>query len=117
MENLIHMCFSLLFIVPNQVFTWVGGQFGSQLGQDIGKSVSGQAGGGLHQVVNQFGMHNLNMYGGQLNKGLRAFNWQNDNAGKGLGEAWSGKKSSLLKDGDNQNFFNKMTDYLNKDKK
>lgn len=117
MENLIHMCFSLLFIVPNQVFTWVGGQFGSQLGQDIGKSVSGQAGGGLHQVVNQFGMHNLNMYGNQLNKGLKAFNWQNDNAEKGLREAWSGKSSSFLKDKENQNFFNKMTEYLNKEKK
>lgn len=117
MENLIHMCFSLLFIVPNQVFTWVGGQFGSQLGQDIGKSVSGQAGGGLHQVVNQFGMHNLNLYGNQLNKGLKAFNLQNDNAEKGLREAWSGKSSSFLKDKENQNFFNKMTEYLNKDKK
>lgn len=78
MENLIHMCFSLIFVIPNQVFTWVGGQFGSQLGQDIGKSVSGQAGGGLHQVVNQFGMHNLNLYGGQVKKGLKAFNLQND---------------------------------------
>lgn len=73
---------------------------------------------GLHQVVNQFGMHNLNMYGNQLNKGLiKAFNLQNDNAEKGLREAWSGKSSSFLKDKENQNFFNKMTEYLNKEKK
>lgn len=117
MENLIHMCFSLLFIVPNQVFTWVGGQFGSQLGQDIGKSVSGQAGGGLHQVVNQFGMHNLKQYGEQFNKGLKAFNWQNDTI-EAIERGYYYKKNNSSQgqgNNGNQNFFNKMTEY--KDKK
>lgn len=90
MENLIHMCFSLIFVIPNQVFTWIGGQFGSQLGQDIGKSVSGQAGGGLQQVVNQISPHNISIYGQKLTAPFK----END-----------------------RNPINKMAGYLNKDKK
>lgn len=48
MENLIHTCFSLINTVPQQVFTWIGGHFGSQIGAGIGEQVGQKAGQGFN---------------------------------------------------------------------
>ncbi|AKU21211.1 DotA/TraY family protein [Massilia sp. NR 4-1] len=38
--NLVHRCFGLVFIVPDQVINWVGGAVSSHLGRDTNESVS-----------------------------------------------------------------------------
>lgn len=45
MENLVHTCFSLVNTVPQQVFNWIGGQFGSNIGSGISEQVTQGAGG------------------------------------------------------------------------
>ncbi|MBA5690547.1 DotA/TraY family protein [Rugamonas apoptosis] len=39
--NLVHSCFGLIFIVPDQVINWVGGQISSRIGRDDNESVRG----------------------------------------------------------------------------
>lgn len=59
MESLIHTCMSLVNVVPGQVITWIGGTFGSNVGNDLDRGVqqgansmassTGSAGGQLAQ--------------------------------------------------------------------
>lgn len=45
MESLIHTCYGLVTTVPNQVFAWIGGHFGSNVGEGLQRDVSGAANG------------------------------------------------------------------------
>lgn len=40
-EQIITQCFGLVFLIPDKVFTWIGGQFGSNVGAGMDRLVDG----------------------------------------------------------------------------
>lgn len=42
-EQIITQCLGLVFLIPDKVFAWIGGHFGSSVGNDLDRSVTGNA--------------------------------------------------------------------------
>jgi hypothetical protein len=60
-EQIISQSMSMIFQVPDKVFAWIGGQFGSHVGSDMGAQVSGKAEGGFSRAGT--GAHHLADHG------------------------------------------------------
>ena len=66
METVITKCTELIFVVPNQVFTWIGGSMSSNVGMGDSGQVAGgasQGAGSMKSAVGQLGQQGLQ--GGQ----------------------------------------------------
>ena len=67
---------SLLSVIPNQIFTWIGGQFGSDVGSGVGAQASGDFKSGLQSAGGA-----LEKAGHRAQHGAQNFRGRSGNAG------------------------------------
>ncbi len=54
-ENMLTQAYSILSVIPDKVFTWIGGNFGSNVGGGLSENITGGAGGATQQGLGAAG--------------------------------------------------------------